>query len=53
MNNIKFIKPVYPDDELHLNVEDIDKKAPKNETGFLWYCYLLSLIRKKKFLWVT
>ena len=33
MNNIKFIKPVYPDGGLHLNVEVIDKKATKNETG--------------------
>ena len=29
MNNIKFIKPVYPDDELHIIVEVIDKKANK------------------------
>ncbi|MEH6957521.1 MaoC family dehydratase [Neobacillus drentensis] len=35
MNNIKFIKPVYPEDELHLNVEVIDKKATKDETGIL------------------
>ena len=35
MNNIKFIKPVYPDDELHIIVEVIDKKATKNETGLL------------------
>jgi acyl dehydratase len=35
MNNIKFIKPVYPKDELHINVEVIDKKATKNETGIL------------------
>ncbi|MFC4024663.1 MaoC family dehydratase [Oceanobacillus longus] len=35
MNNIKFIKPVYPDDELHIIVEVIDKKALKNETGLL------------------
>ena len=35
MNNIKFIEPVYPDDELHLIVEVIDKKATKNETGLL------------------
>jgi acyl dehydratase len=26
---------VYPDDELHLIVEVIDKKATKNETGLL------------------
>lgn len=35
MNNIRFIKPVYPDDELHIIVEVIDKKALKNETGLL------------------
>jgi acyl dehydratase len=35
MNNIKFIKPVYPDDELHTVVEVIDKKAKNNETGIL------------------
>ncbi|MBT2655916.1 MaoC family dehydratase [Bacillus sp. ISL-18] len=35
MNNIKFIKPVYPEDELHINVEVIDKKATKDETGIL------------------
>ena len=29
MNNIKFIKPVYPNDELHTIVEVIDKKATK------------------------
>ncbi|ARW05617.1 uncharacterized protein S101359_00582 [Bacillus atrophaeus] len=29
MNRIKFIKPVYPDDELHTVVEVLDKK-PKN-----------------------
>jgi acyl dehydratase len=35
MNNLKFIKPVYPEDELHIIVEVIDKKATKNETGIL------------------
>ncbi len=35
MNNIKFIKPVYPDDELHTIVEVIDKKAKNNETGIV------------------
>ena len=35
MNNIKFIKPVYPDDELHTIVEVIDKKEKKNETGII------------------
>jgi acyl dehydratase len=35
MNNIKFIKPVFPNDELRVIVEVIDKKALKNETGLL------------------
>lgn len=35
MNNIKFIKPVYPDDELHTVVKVIDKKEKKNKTGML------------------
>jgi acyl dehydratase len=35
MNNIKFIKPVYPDDELHTIVEVIDKKTKNNETGIV------------------
>ena len=33
MNNIKFMKPVYPGDELHLIVEVIDKKTTKDESG--------------------
>ncbi|RLL48308.1 MaoC family dehydratase [Oceanobacillus piezotolerans] len=35
MNNIKFIKPVYPGDELYTTVEVINKKALKNETGII------------------
>ncbi|RAS78940.1 MaoC family dehydratase [Priestia endophytica] len=35
MNNIKFIKPVYPGDELHTIIEVIDKKTKKSETGIL------------------
>jgi len=35
MNNIKFIRPVYPDDELHTVVKVIDKNERKNETGIL------------------
>jgi acyl dehydratase len=46
MNNIKFIKPVYPDDELHLIIEVIDKKATKNETGLL--TVLLSTFNDKE-----
>ena len=46
MNNIRFIKPVYPDDELHIIVEVIDKKAIKNETGLL--TVLLSTFNDKK-----
>jgi len=46
MNNIKFIKPVYPEDELHIIVEVIDKKATKNETGIL--TVLLSTFNDKE-----
>ncbi|RDW16374.1 hypothetical protein CWR48_17165 [Oceanobacillus arenosus] len=35
MNHIKFIKPVYPGDALHVIVEVIDIKAAKSETGIL------------------
>lgn len=46
MNNIKFIKPVYPEDELHIIVEVIDKKATKHETGIL--TVLLSTFNDKE-----
>ncbi|TWE08144.1 acyl dehydratase [Neobacillus bataviensis] len=46
MNNIKFIKPVYPDDELHTIVEVIGKKAKENETGIL--TVLLSTFNDKE-----
>jgi len=35
MNNIKFIKPVYPGDKLHTIVEVIDKKEIKKEVGII------------------
>lgn len=35
MNNIKFIKPVFPDDELHTVIKVIDKKAGKRDQGLL------------------
>lgn len=35
MNLIKFIKPVYPDDVLHTDVEVLDKKPKKSGTGIL------------------
>lgn len=35
MNNVKFTKPVYPEDILHIVVEVIDKKALKNDRGLL------------------
>ncbi|MEC1550127.1 MaoC family dehydratase [Bacillus rugosus] len=35
MNNIKFIKPVYPNDELHTIVEVLDKQPKRNEMGIL------------------
>ncbi len=46
MNNVKFIKPVYPEDELHSIVEVIDKKATKEETGIL--TVLLSTFNHKE-----
>ncbi|MFJ6211006.1 MaoC family dehydratase [Lysinibacillus sp. NPDC092081] len=46
MNNIRFIKPVYPDDELHIIVKVIDKKATMNETGIL--TVLLSTFNDKE-----
>lgn len=46
MNNIRFIKPVYSDDELHIIVKVIDKKATKNETGIL--TVLLSTFNDKE-----
>lgn len=35
MNNMKFIKPVYPGDELYTIAEVIDKKETKNESGII------------------
>ncbi|AKL84597.1 hypothetical protein C6W22_02555 [Bacillus atrophaeus] len=35
MNNFKFIKPVYPDDELHTIVKVLDKQPRKIDTGIL------------------
>jgi len=35
MNNIKFIKPVYPGDELHTVVNVIDKRAVKKDAGII------------------
>ena len=35
MNNIKFIKPVYPGDELHTVVEVIGKKSTNKEAGII------------------
>lgn len=35
MNNVKFIRPVYPNDELHTVVEVVDKKEKENDTGIL------------------
>jgi acyl dehydratase len=46
MNNIKFIKPVYPEDALHLIVKVIDKKTTKRETGIL--TVLLSTFNDKE-----
>jgi len=46
MNNIKFIKPVYPGDELHTIVKVIDKETRKRETGIL--TVLLSTYNKEQ-----
>lgn len=46
MNHIKFIKPVYPGDELYTIVEVLDKKAIKEESGIL--TVLLSTYNDKK-----
>jgi acyl dehydratase len=46
MNNIKFIKAVYPEDELHLIVKVIDKKTNKRETGIL--TVLLTTLNEKE-----
>ena len=35
MNHIRFIKPVYPDDELHTIVKVLDKQPKRNELGIL------------------
>lgn len=35
MNNVKFIRPVYPDDELYTIVKIIDKKVRKDDDGIL------------------
>ncbi|ULO09815.1 MaoC family dehydratase [Paenibacillus sp. 19GGS1-52] len=35
MNNLKFINPVYPEDELYTIVEVIEVREKKNETGLV------------------
>ncbi|OLQ46661.1 hypothetical protein BHT94_11965 [Bacillus licheniformis] len=35
MNHITFIKPVYPDDELHTIVKVLDKQPKRNQLGIL------------------
>lgn len=35
MKNIKFIRPVYPDDELHAFVEVLKKTKKSNESGII------------------
>lgn len=35
MNNIRFIKPVYPGDELYAIVDVIDKRAVKKDAGII------------------
>ena len=45
-NHIKFMKPVYANDELYTLVEVIDKKANKSQTGIL--IVLLSTFNDKE-----
>ena len=47
MNNIKFLAPVYPNDKLNTIVKVIDKNQIKARRGYLLYCYL-PIIRKRK-----
>lgn len=46
MNHITFIKPVFPDDELHTIVEVLDKQPKRNELGIL--TVLLSTYNQKE-----
>jgi acyl dehydratase len=46
MNNIKFIKPVFPGDRLQTIVEVIDKKPVKEKMGMI--TILLSAFNDKK-----
>ncbi|MRN54774.1 MaoC family dehydratase [Paenibacillus monticola] len=45
MNNLKFINPVYPEDELYTIVEVIEVREKKNETGLV--TVLLSTFNNK------
>lgn len=47
MNNIKFIKPEYPGDELHTIAEVLDKKEINKKLEPLLDYYLLTMIKKK------
>lgn len=46
MNHLKFMRPVYPGDELHIIGKVIDKKEAKNNTGIL--TLLLSTFNNKE-----
>lgn len=35
MNHIKFIKPVYPEDELYTKIKVLKKQATKSDQGLL------------------
>lgn len=45
MNNLKFINPVYPEDELYTMVEVIEVREKRNETGLV--TVLLSTFNNK------
>lgn len=50
MTNIKFIKPVYPGDELHTIVEVIDKNVKKKESGIITVLLTTYNCREEKIL---
>lgn len=50
MNNIQFIRPVYPGDKLYTIVKVLEKKLIKVLPVFLLYCLRRTMIKKSKYL---
>lgn len=50
MNNVQFIKPVYPGDKLYTIVKVLEKKPIKVLPVFLLYCLRRLMIKKRKYL---